>query len=94
MSWCDVLLRADSDINFIFCCSDNFCYGLFTFLLFDILCILEVIRAFKFSIRTSKILMRLNVVLSGRFRAAECSYHTLIFHEKFASVNCKNSLKR
>ena len=40
MSCCNVLLRAGSNINFIFCCSDNFCYSLFTFLLYDILCVL------------------------------------------------------
>ena len=45
MSYCNVLLRAGSDINFIFCCSPNFCYSLFTFLHFDLLCILELIQS-------------------------------------------------
>ena len=45
MSWCNVILKAGSDINFIFCCFDNFCYSLFTFLLFDTLCNLELIQS-------------------------------------------------
>ena len=49
MSWCNVLLRAGSDIGFIFCCPDSFCYVLFTFSLFDILCILELIQSLHIS---------------------------------------------
>ena len=45
MSWCNILLRTGPDITFVFCCSDNFCYSLFTFLLSDILCILELTQS-------------------------------------------------
>ena len=88
-------LKQTQFMNFKFCWSDNFCHSLFYFLLIDILCILDVIQSLQIFIRTSKVLMRLNVVVFfARFTAPECPYHVFIFHETFVPVNCRSYSRR
>ena len=50
-------------LNLTWCWSNNLCHSLFTFLPFDILCILKFIQyLYAFFISASKIFMRLSVV--------------------------------
>ena len=62
---------------------DRFRYNLFTFLSFDYSCSTDIgihsVSPSLFLIRTSKILMRLNV-LFWRFSASKCSCY-VVFHE-------------
>ena len=44
-----------------------------------------------FFIRTSKILMRVNVIFFGRFTATEFTNCVFIFHETFVPVNCETA---
>ena len=70
---------------------NNLRQDLFTF--FTVLLLFTTLRIFKFIqclyaffIKTSKILMRLNVFF-WRFTVLECFYYVLIFYEKFVPGN-------